>query len=258
MFITIALIVIVLATFLLIMVNMFSDYSARREQDMRLLVTHAHNVVAETEELLLNQSQLPYSRTLVLVLHYRIVRALKKRAIDPKSSATVRERIAEEERLISEIKSKQHESLAFKPPENDSMAVNQLRAIKKLRAILKSEIKTGIPINPVEIQKEDRRLYVLVMKVNISNLVQKVMEMKRLHQIGSCKQMITKGLDVIHKAGIKDGWLAEKEDLLNQLLKGLDAESAKEKARKAARAVNEDKKENDKEMDAIFGDKKKW
>ena len=182
MFITIALIVIVLATFLLIMVNMFSDYSARREQDMRLLVTHAHNVVAETEELLLNQSQLPYSRTLVLVLHYRIVRALKKRAIDPKSSATVRERIAEEERLISEIKSKQHESLAFKPPENDSMAVNQLRAIKKLRAILKSEIKTGIPINPVEIQKEDRRLYVLVMKVNISNLVQKVMEMKRLHR----------------------------------------------------------------------------
>ena len=62
MFITIALIVIVLATFLLIMVNMFSDYSARREQDMRLLVTHAHNVVAETEELLEDHLQLQLLR----------------------------------------------------------------------------------------------------------------------------------------------------------------------------------------------------
>ena len=41
-------------------------------------------------------------------------------------------------------------------------------------------------------------------------------------------------------------------------LKVSAGDDKKEKARKAARAVNEDKKENDKEMDAIFGDKKKW
>ncbi|MCR5537385.1 MAG: hypothetical protein K6F05_08275 [Succinivibrio sp.] len=256
MFITIAVIIIVLATFLLIIVNMFSDYTARREADMRLIINHAHNIIAETEELLLNQNQLPYSRTLVLVLHLRIIRALKKRLLDQKQQAQVKERIAEEQGIINEIKAKYKDTVAFKPPENDTMAMNQLRAIRRLRNILKSELKAGIPLNPSDIQKEDRRLYMLVLKVNISNLVQRVLEMKRLHQIGTCKQLIVKGLDVINKAGVKDGWLAEKADLLNQLQKGLDAEAKSTKKKKSAQPAA--KSEEAKEMDEIFGDKKKW
>lgn len=256
MFITIAVIFIVLATFLLIIVNMFSDYSARREQDLRLIMNHAHNIIAETEELLLNQNQLPYSRTLVLVLHYRIIRALKKRMLDPKNLAAAKERMAEEEKIIAEIKTKYHDAIAFRPPENDTMAVNQLRAIRRLRSILKTEIKTGIPLNPSDIQKEDRRLYVLVMKVNISNLIQRVLEMKRLHQFGTCRQLISKGLEVIQKTGVKDGWITEKQDLLTQLRSGLDAESNSMKKKKES--AQKPKTQESKEMDEIFGDKKKW
>ncbi|MDD7021167.1 MAG: hypothetical protein PUI29_01160, partial [Aeromonadales bacterium] len=227
MLITIAVMFIVLATFLLIIVNMFSDYASRRDQDMRIVVTHARNLIAETEELLLNQNQISYSKTLVLVLHYRIIRALRKIAASKVDSAdgSVQERIANEEKLIADLKTNYHDDVAFRPPENDTVAMNQLRTIRRLRAILKNELRQGMPIDPSEVQKEDRRLYLLVLKVNISNLVQRVLEMKRLKQLGTCRLLIQKGLDVIHKTNVKDDWIAEKADLLNQLRQGLDAES---------------------------------
>ncbi|MDD6319212.1 MAG: hypothetical protein PUA61_10240 [Succinatimonas hippei] len=256
MLITIAVMFIVLATFLLIIVNMFSDYTSRRDQDMRIVVTHARNLIAETEELLLNQNQISYSKTLVLVLHYRIIRALRKIAASKvdSSDGSVQERIANEEKLISDLKTNYHDDVAFRPPENDTVAMNQLRTIRRLRAILKNELRQGMPIDPAEVQKEDRRLYLLVLKVNISNLVQRVLEMKRLKQIGTCRLLIQKGLDVIHKTNVKDDWIAEKADLLNQLRQGLDAESNRQQKKAEDAKATEEKKE----IDALFGDKKKW
>ena len=256
MIITIAVIFVLLATFLLIIFNMYSDYVARREQDSRLIAAKARNIIAECEELLLNQAQVVFSKTLVLVLHYRIIRALKKRAIDPKNREEVKERIANEEKLIAEIKTNYKEANAFKTPDNDIMALTQLRTIRRLRAILKSELSSGIPLNPNLINKEDRRRYILVLKVNISNLIQKVFEMKRLKQLGTCKQLIEKGLGVIKASGVKDGWLTEKEDLLSNLLNGL-TEEKKEKPQEEADANGQGLANKD-DLDEIFGDKKKW
>ena len=256
MIITIAVIFVLLATFLLIIFNMYSDYVARREQDSRLIAAKARNIIAECEELLLNQAQVVFSKTLVLVLHYRIIRALKKRAIDPKNREEVKERIANEEKLIAEIKTNYKEANAFKTPDNDIMALTQLRTIRRLRAILKSELSSGIPLNPNLINKEDRRLSILVLKVNISNLIQKVFEMKRLKQLGTCKQLIEKGLGVIKASGVKDGWLTEKEDLLSNLLNGL-TEEKKEKPQEEADANGQGLANKD-DLDEIFGDKKKW
>ena len=56
------------------------------------------------------------------------------------------------------------------------MAIAQLRTIRRLRGILKSEMASGIPLNPTLLNKEDRRLYILALKVNISNLIQKLSE----------------------------------------------------------------------------------
>ncbi|MBQ3883757.1 MAG: hypothetical protein II731_02630 [Succinivibrio sp.] len=256
MFITIAVIFVLLATFLLIIINMYSDYVSRREQDARLIANKANNIIAECEELLLNQSQVAFSKTLVLVLHYRIIRALRKRAIDPKRREEVKERIANEERMINEIKQTYKDSNAFKAPENDAMALTQLRTIRHLRGILKSEMKSGVPINPTLINKEDRRLYVLVLKVNLSNLIQKVFEMKRLKQTGTCKTLIEKGLSVIKQSGVKDNWIQEKEDLLANMLTGLNAEKKSSAAKpKQDAAKGQDDKSD---LDEIFGDKKKW
>ena len=78
--------------------------------------------------------------------------------------------------------------------------------------------------------------------------------MKRLKQLGTCRLLIQKGLDVIHKTNVKDDWIAEKADLLNQLRQGLDAETNRQTTKKEDPKAAEEKKE----IDMIFGDKKKW
>ena len=78
--------------------------------------------------------------------------------------------------------------------------------------------------------------------------------MKRLRQIGSCRTLIDKGLSVIKAAGVKDSWLQEKEDLLANLLNGLNAENQNSKKK----ADDETNAPDKNDLDEIFGDKKKW
>ncbi len=255
MLVTIAVIIIVLATFMLIIYNMYSDYMARRDEDLRILYTRCRNIVSETEELLINQYQLPYSKTIVLILRNRILNALKRLKGDPNAKG-IEERIAEQQRLIEEIQSHYKEDLAFRNPESDNVAVMQLRTIRRLRKIIQSELRAGTPVDVNQCQKEDRRLKLLVLKINISNLIQNVTEMRRLKQVGSCRTMITKGLEVIRRSGIKDNWLMDKSDVLTQMLHDLE-KSVREKTQEEIEKVNE-KSETDAELDEIFGDKKKW
>ena len=255
MLVTIAVIIIVLATFMLIIYNMYSDYMARRDEDLRILYTRCRNIVSETEELLINQYQLPYSKTIVLILRNRILNALKRLKGDPNAKG-IEERIAEQQRLIGEIQNHYKEDLAFRNPESDNVAVMQLRTIRRLRKIIQSELRAGTPVDVNQCQKEDRRLKLLVLKINISNLIQNVTEMRRLKQVGSCRTMITKGLEVIRRSGIKDNWLMDKSDVLTQMLHDIE-KSVREKTQEEIEKVNE-KSETDAELDEIFGDKKKW
>ena len=236
MLVTIAVIIIVLATFMLIIYNMYSDYMARRDEDLRILYTRCRNIVSETEELLINQYQLPYSKTIVLILRNRILNALKRLKGDPNAKG-IEERIAEQQRLIEEIQNNYKEDLAFRNPESDNVAVMQLRTIRRLRKIIQSELRAGTPVDVNQCQKEDRRLKLLVLKINISNLIQNVTEMRRLKQVGSCRTMITKGLEVIRRSGIKDNWLMDKSDVLTQMLHDLE-KSVREKTQEEIEKVN--------------------
>ncbi len=258
MLITIAIIFVVLAMFLLIIINMYTDYTARREQDLRLISSRTNNIIGECEELLLNQAQISFSQTTLLVLHYRIIRALKRRSqvVSKKEFELIAERISNEERTVSELATQRMTIQPFRAPENDYQAIIQLRTLRRLRNILKAEIHAGIPVNVTDMQREDRRLYLMVLRVNISNLVQRVTEMKRLRQNGSCRQLIAKGLDVINKAGLKDNWLNEKAEYLNNLRQTIELEARRGNTGKDGKSAALKQKKDD--LDALFGDKKKW
>ncbi len=255
MLVTIAVIIIVLATFMLIIYNMYSDYMSRRDEDLRILYTRCRNIVSETEELLINQYQLPYSKTIVLILRNRILNALKRMKGDP-AARGIEERIAEQQRLINDIQAHYKEDLAFRNPENDNIAIMQLRTIRRLRKIIQSELRAGTSVDVNLCQKEDRRLKLLVLKINISNLIQNVTEMRRLKQVGSCRTMITKGLEVIRRSGIKDNWLMDKSDVLTQMLHDLE-KAVRERSQEEMEKASE-KSETDADLEEIFGDKKKW
>lgn len=259
MLITLAVMFIVLATFALIVVNMISDYTTKRDQDYRTMVNHAKNIISDTEDLLLNQAQISLSKVMLLVLHNRILRCLEKMSEhqkDPINHNNINERILNERKVINEIKSNYRDDLAFRPPETDGLALAQLRGIRRLRTILHNEMKMGTIVSASEIQAEDRRLYLLVLKVNISNLISRTLELRKLKQIGSCRILVQKGLDVIRKSNIKDEWINEKADLLMQLESGLN-EERNERMKDLGRDAGQ-RAEAKRDMDEIFGDKKKW
>ena len=58
------------------------------------MYTRCRNIVSESEELLINQNQLPYSKTIVLILRHRILNALKRMKGDPRAKG-IEERINE-------------------------------------------------------------------------------------------------------------------------------------------------------------------
>ena len=255
MLITIAVIIIVLATFMLIIYNMYSDYMSRREEGLRVMYTRCRNIITESEELLINQNQLPYSKTMVLILRNRILSALKRLKGDP-TARGIDDRIAEQTKVIADIQNNYKEDLAFRTPESDNVAVAQMRTIRRLRKIIQSELRSGTPVDVNLCQKEDRRLKLLVLKINISNLIQNVIELRNLKQVGSCRTLINKGLEAIRKSGIKDQWLMDKSDALTQILHDLERQ-VKKKNDEEVEKVNE-KSETEHDLDEIFGEKKKW
>ena len=67
------------------------------------------------------------------------------------------------------------------------------------------------------------------------------------------------GLSVIKASGVKDGWLTEKEDLLTNLLNGINAETKiKDPAKKEKADADGQSLADKSDLDEIFGDKKKW
>ncbi len=264
MFITIAVIFIVLTTFLLIIYNMYLDYTAKKEADAKTLLARSRNVIAECEDLLLNQAQIPFSKNLVLILRYRILNAYRRLKTDPHFK-NADEKIVEQQRQINSVIANYHEDIAFRPPLSDQAAITQLRQIRRLRQIIRMEMKSGTRVDAVSCQKEDRRLQILLLKVNISNLLQRIIELRRLQQIGSCRQLIEKGLDVIKSAPNRDEWLDEKAESLTQMLQDLDSD-ARLRGERARAKLNTQKEESSQsqgrvsssDLDEIFGDKKKW
>ncbi|MCR5084860.1 MAG: hypothetical protein K6A65_05100 [Succinivibrionaceae bacterium] len=256
MLITIAVVFILMATLLLVIFNMYSDYKARRISDMRMVNTHIRNAISETEELLTNPEELPFSKALLVILRFRILNFLKRMQTDP-NNHSLDEKIKEQIAVIKEIQARKHDDLAFKAPQNDTQAVAQLRAIRKLRNIVHAEMRTGSQVNHSLCQKEDHRLQVLALKVNIANLMQRIVEMRRLHQIGSCRTMIQKGLEVIGSAKVNDVWLSNQSDVLKHMQQDIENE-VKSNTKKAMATASAGKANDSKELDEIFGEKKKW
>lgn len=263
MFVTVAVIFIVLATFLLIIYNMYVDYVTKKDADAKALLSRSRNIINECEELLLNQAQIPFTKNLVLILRYRILNALTRLKNDPYVK-NVDERIVDQQRQINDVIANYREDIAFRPPENDQVAVQQLRAIRQLRKIIYAEMRHGTRVDTVSCQREERRLHLLVLKVNISNLMQRVLELRRLQQVGSCRQLIEKGLDVIRTSPIHDAWLDDKAASLNQMRSDLESdlrqrnEKEREKLIRKEQQATQAAHASSKDLDEIFGDKKKW
>ncbi len=254
MVLTLVLLSIGALLFLVIAYNIMQQYKQRQEADRRVLMTKQKLIIDESDELLLNASRLPYTKALVLLLQNRILDAL--RAISQANPAlnSVRQRIQDVTAQINYVQEhyQSNEESAFRAPDSDRQALQMLQLVKKIRAVMRVEQNKG-KIDPQAFVAEDRRLELLLLKINIANLIQRALDARVQRQFGSAKQMLTKGITTLAAIHDKDAWLVTREEEMRMALREM-AEQLEKANQKELDQLNEKKDD----LDVLFQPKRMW
>jgi hypothetical protein len=254
MILTLVLLSIGALLFLVIAYNVVQQYKQKAEAEKRHAVARHKTVADETEEVLLNVNLVPFSKNMVLLLQHRILDAYRAIAqVMPNNQ--IKQRIADVQNQIKNVQenySGQDEG-HFKAPESDRQAIQMLQLVKKMRALLRVEHNKG-KIDPQGFAQEERRLELMQLKINISNLVKRAMDAQIQGQFGTCRQLYTKGLSAMASVSDKDSYLLAREEDMRQGLKALD----EQQQQNSAQDLQNIKDRETDELDVLFQPKKKW
>ena len=249
---------IALLLFVLIGYNIVQQYKQKIEAEQRIAVSKQRAVVTEVDELLLNATRMPFSKSLLLILQNRIRNALILMSQSNPSNPAIRQHLQNTDAQIQQIRTNYtppDESI-FRTPENDKEALALLQVTKKIRAVLRSEHAKGKITTEIFVT-EDRRLEIMQLKINIENGVKRIMDAKLSKQFGSANQMINKLLNILSKIPDKDNYLVKKEEQLSSIKGEIKSYLVQHSDQElAAIKAKEEEKQND--LDVLFQDKKKW
>lgn len=247
-----------LLLFILIGYNIIQQYKQKIEAEKRISIAKQRAVIVEVDELLLNATRMPFSKSLLLILQNRIRNALKTMiGISPATSA-MKEHLSNTDAQIKQI---QHnytppDESVFRTPESDKEALALLQVTKKIRAVLRSEHAKG-KINTEVFVAEDHRLEIMQLKINLENSMKRVAEAKMNEQFGSAKQMINKLLKVLSSITDKDAYLERKQQMLIEYKAEIKTHTDQTNSAEL-QAMKEKEKEKKNDLDELFADKKKW
>ena len=254
MVLTLVLCAIGILLLLVIAYNMIQQYKQKQESDRRLTLSRQKHIIDEADELLLNAGRLPYTKTLVLLLQNRILDALRIVAQANPSLTSVQQRIQDITAQINYVQAnyQNNEESVFRTPDSDRQALQMLQLVKKIRTVVRIEHNKG-KIDPQAFVAEDRRLELLLLKINIANLMQRALDARVNRQFGSAKQMLNKGIATLAAIHDKDAWLITREDDMRTSLREISEQL--EQANQKELIQMQEKKDD---LDVLFQPKRKW
>lgn len=252
MVLTLVLLTIGVLLFFTIAYNILQQYKQKQEMDRRSVMARQKVIIEETEDILLNVNRLPLSKTIILLLQNRILDAMKLLLQYSPSAGGLKQRIDDVSNQIKYVNENYKEDNAFRSPDSDRQAIQMLQMVKKLRVILRMESNKS-KIDPQSFSTEDRRLELMLLKINIANLLQKAMEARMQRQMGTAKQLLTKGITVLSNINDKDNFLLSREEEMRRTLKEMTEQLEQES--KKEREVLQEKQDD---LDVLFQPKRKW
>lgn len=247
-----------LLLFVLIGYNIVNQYREKIEAERRIAISKQRAVISEVDELLLNATRMPFSKSLLLILQNRIRNALLIMLKSPAASPQMVEHLKNTDAQIQQVRSNYtppDESI-FRAPENDKEALALLQVTKKIRAVLRSEHAKG-KINTEVFVAEDHRLEIMQLKINLENSIKRIIDAKVNKQYGSANQMINKLLQILSNIVDKDSYLEKKQQQLLVTKKEIKAVLVQHSDQEVE-AIKAKEAEKQSELDVIFQDKKKW
>lgn len=254
MTLTLILIAIGALLFLVIVYNMVQQYWHKQEAEKRTLLLKHKNIINETDELLLNASQLPFSKAIVLTLYQRILYSLQTMQQQDPNNEQIKSRRANIDQQIQQVREHyQMENGTLKAPDSDRQAIQMLQIIKRLRTVLRLEHNRGKVGNQTFVA-EDRRLEHIRLKINLINLAKRAGAALANRDNNMARQMLKKGLTVLDQIPDKDEQLKNIEAGIKQRLSELTTTQEKDEKEQKIREEESEKSE----LDQLFEPKKKW
>lgn len=253
MVLTLVLLAIGALLFLTIAYNIFQQHKQQQEIDRRAIVARQKVIIEEAEDILLNVNRLSYSKTLVMLLQNRLLDALRILQQTTPNVAAINQRIEDVRNQIKYVNEHyKGDDSPFRSPDSDRQAIQMLQTTKKLRAIVRLEHNKG-KIDPQSFSVEDRRLELMLLKINIANLLQKAMDARVQRQIGTAKQLLTKGINALSVIHDKDAYLIASEEEMRATLRDIN-----EQLERDSQKEREEIQEKQDDLDVLFQPKKKW
>ncbi|MDV2858533.1 MULTISPECIES: hypothetical protein [Oceanimonas] len=252
MILTLVLITIGALLFLVIVYNMLQQYRQKQAAEKRSILVRQNQIVNETEELLLNAGQLPYSRTLVLTLYQRVRHSLKTMLEADPGNPQLTGRLNNVQQQIQDARDNfPPVQGSFRRPESDQQALHMLRLVKRLRNVVRQEHNRG-KIGSQAFVAEDRRLELVQLKINLSNLLKRVRMSLNNRETAAARQMLEKGKKILANLPDKDEQLLNIEETIQTWINDMDTRQQQAEQQK-------EEQENEKsELDVLFEPKRKW
>ncbi len=239
---------------LIIGYNIMLQYKTRIETMKKQEASRFLAIIDATEDLIGNAHHLPFSLDLLVCLNQRILDALENMLeLDPKNRQLA-QRVENMKMQIQQLKESYTggESTTFKVPSSDKQAIIMLKLVKRLRDTIRSEHNKG-RFNTQAYVAENARLETIQIRINIENVIKRANEAVVRNQIGTARQLLKKGIDVLSSKN--DAYSIQAKDKLTSMLGELDQNK---KDQNAEELLAMEEKERSSDMEALFGAKKKW
>ncbi|KMT66540.1 hypothetical protein [Catenovulum maritimum] len=240
---------------LAIIINAIQQNKERQEAEKRTEMAKYKVIIEETESLLMNVGNIPVSKQLILVLHQRVLDAVKAMSLLSPDSSELRQRLRDAETRVQGVTTDEKVQVEekFTLPDDDRATIALIQGIKKLRSALRAEHTKG-KVDTHLFMNEDKRLDKLQLQINVESLMKRGQSAKQTQMLGSARQYFEKALATIDAQANKDEYaLKRKAEITTELAEITDklkSSNAKDRLKKEA-AEKDD-------LDVLFQPKKKW
>lgn len=248
--------VIGLVSLLLILIvgyNIIIQYRQQLESKKQQELSKCIAIIDSTEELIGNAHHLPYSKELLMCLNRRVLFTLESmRDIDP-TDKTLPQRIINVTEQIRQLQENYSNAdvANFKVPNTDKQALGMLQLVKRLKNTIRNEHSKGrMPTQ--SFVSENARLEGLQLRINIENVVKRANDARMKRQLGTAKQLLKKGIDVLSSKN--DNYANQAREKLMIMLSEIDSSQSMSREQERQQMID---KEQD-ELDILFQPKRKW
>jgi len=254
MVLTIIIVLVIALVVFAVITNAMQQHKERLATLKRAEFSKLRSMLEDTEEILLNASNVPLTPGISMMLLKRIAYTLKAMVELEPGSRDLKSRLSDTEKRLSEMGSTPtatSENISL--PDNDKQIIGMIQGIKKLRTILRAEHARG-NIDTQLVVQEDRRLENLQLRINVESQIKRGNQARSSQMLGSARQCYEKALITLSNASHADEYVVAKRNEMNSILAEI-AEELKEgnlrDRQKKAEAENND-------LDVLFAPKRKW